>query len=91
MITFKKKWRTYKNGVTESFNSSLERRLVTLGIATYSTSSRSILETDLLHRQDLYNSGFTTIEKALSGDLTIVKGIGKVTEKAIKNELHNSK
>lgn len=91
MITFKRQWRTYKTGESKELNKNLERRLVTIGIAKYSTSDRSILDTDLEKKQDLYDAGFTTVDKALKSDLTIVSGIGKVTAKRIKDELHNSK
>ena len=91
MITFKRQWRKFKTGSSHEFNKNLERRLVTLGIAKYSKSDRSILDTDIDRKQDLHDAGFTTLDKALEGDLTTVKGIGAVTEGRIKDELHNSR
>ena len=91
MITFKRQWRKYKTGSSNEFNKNLERRLVTLGIAKYSKSDRSILDTDIDRKQDLYDAGFTTVSKVIDSDITSVSGIGKVTAKRIKDELHNSK
>jgi len=88
MITLKRQWRTYKTGSSHEFNKNLERRLVKLGIAKYAQSS--ILDTDVDRKQELYDAGFETVDEALKGDLTAIEGIGKATEKKIKDELHNS-
>ena len=91
MIILKQQWRKFKTGSSHEFNKNLEMRLVKLGIAKYAESDRSILDTDIDRKQDLYDAGFTTVSKVIDSDITTVSGIGKVTAKRIKNELHNSK
>ena len=91
MIILKQQWRKFKTGSLHEFNKNLEMRLVKLGIAKYAESDRSILDTDIDRKQDLYDAGFTTVSKVIDSDITTVSGIGKVTAKRIKNELHNSK
>lgn len=89
MIKFKRRWKKYKTGQTQTFNKALERRLVITGKAEYQ-NSKPILDTDVDQAEDLHKAGFKTVEKVLNSNLQTVKDIGKVTEKRIKDELLRS-
>lgn len=87
MIKFTRKWRSHKKGEEKSFNAELERRLVRIGKAEY--INEPVKDLDIEHFDKLKEAGLDTPEQILAADLTRIKGIGKATEKRIKDELYN--
>ena len=83
MIVFKKSWRTYKKGEKVQLFKELEERLIRIGKA-----ERVDME-EIPYKDKLDEAGLHSPEQIVSADLTKIKGIGKATQKEIKDHVRN--